>query len=153
MRDICTIRVAASRACRSLRVLSCQVIVDSPGNIECGCHWRRQHHFKKSLALVAGVFITALPASVSMAGHFSIHFLACYSAPINYFCNLNSCFNPSHPFKVEKPNKSLSMTCPIFVSRREYLIGLDILVTQYFAPGKLMIQDILINKHGGNGEA
>ena len=52
------------RCVQSMQITSShKVIVDSPGNRECGCHWRRQHNFKtKVVADVAGVFITALSA-------------------------------------------------------------------------------------------
>ena len=50
-----------------------QVIVDSPGNRECGCHTGAGNTtLTKVVAEVAGVFISALPASVSVAGSPSI---------------------------------------------------------------------------------
>ena len=47
MKDKSTIPAAASRACKSHRVLCCQVIVDSSRNRECDCHWHPQHHYKQ----------------------------------------------------------------------------------------------------------
>ena len=71
--DISTILVVASKACRALRVPLYQVIVDLSGNSVYLPLASVAPLQTKLVAEVAGVFITALPVSVFMAGHPSIH--------------------------------------------------------------------------------